>query len=79
MTILHNLLRLNFIIVYIGQKILKNAQVFFGNNSLIIINPLTITKSCFTIRNPISHMSLIFDSNIPIINNTNIKEETDKE
>ena len=64
---------------YIGQKILKNAQVFYGNNSLIIINPITITKCCFTFRNPISHMNLIFDSNIPIINNTNIKEEIEKE
>ena len=64
---------------YIGEKILKNAQVFYGNNSLIIINPITITKYCFTIRNPISHMNLIFDSRMPIINNANIKEEIDKE
>ena len=64
---------------YIGEKILKNAQVFFGNNSLIIINPINYTKSCFTLRNPISHMNLIFDSKIPIINNANINEEIDKE
>ena len=64
---------------YIGQKVLKTAQVFYGNNSLIIINPISITKSCFTIRNPISHMNLIFDSKIHIINNTNINEEIDKE
>ena len=64
---------------YIGEKILKNAQVFFGNNSLIVINPINYTKSCFTLRNPISHMNLIFDSKIPIINNANINEEIDKE
>ena len=64
---------------YIGQKILKNSQVFYGNNSLIIINPITTTKLCFTMRNPISHMNLIFDSNMPIINNAKIREEIDKE
>ena len=64
---------------YIGEKLLKDSQVFFGNNSLIIINPLSLSKCCFTLRNPISHMNLIFDSNMPIINNSNIKEEIDKE
>ena len=64
---------------YIGQKILKNSQVFYGNNSLIIINPITTTKLCFTMRNPISHMNLIFDSNMPIINNAKIREEIEKE
>ena len=64
---------------YIGEKILENAQVFYGNNSLIVINPISISKCCFTLRNPISHMNLIFDSNILFINNTNINEEIDKE
>ena len=64
---------------YIGEKILNNSQIFYGNSSLIIINPITTTKFCFTLRNPISHMNLIFDSNMPIINNANIKEEIDKE
>ena len=64
---------------YIGEKVLINSQVFYGNNSLIIINPINMTKYCFTLRNPISHMNLIFDSKIPIINNANIKEEIDKE
>ena len=64
---------------YIGEKILENAQVFYGNNSLIVINPISISKCCFTLRNPISHMNLIFDSNMPFFNNTNINEEIDKE
>ena len=64
---------------YIGEKVLKNSQVFYGNNSLIIINPINLTKCCFTLRNPISHMNLIFDSKIPILNNANIEEEIDKE
>ena len=64
---------------YIGEKILENAQVFYGNNSLIVINPISLSKCCFTLRNPISHMNLIFDSNMLFINNTNINEEIDKE
>ena len=64
---------------YIGEKILENAQVFYGNNSLIVINPISISKCCFTLRNPISHMNLIFDSNMLFIKNTNINEEIDKE
>ena len=64
---------------YIGEKILENTQVFYGNNSLIVINPISISKCCFTLRNPISHMNLIFDSNMPFFNNTNINEEIDKE
>ena len=57
---------------YIGQKVLKNAYVFYGNNSLIIINPISGNKISFSLRNPICNMNLIFDSDVPIINNIGI-------
>jgi len=61
---------------YIGQKILKDSFVFYGNNSLIIINPISGNKCSFSLRNPISNMSLIFDANVPIINYYINKNET---
>ena len=71
---------------YIGQKILKDSFVFYGNNSLIIINPINSNKYCFTLRNPVSNMSLIFDTNVPIINyyinkneSMNLVEEEEEE
>ena len=54
---------------YLGQKVLKNAYVFYGNNSLIIINPISVNQFSFSLRNPICNMNLIFDSDVPIINN----------
>ena len=59
---------------YIGQKIFSDSQVFYGNNSIIVISPITESKCSFTVRNPISNMNLIIDSNIPIIKNNNIIE-----
>ena len=61
---------------YIGQKILKNSYVFYGNNSLIIINPINTTKCCFSLRNPICNMNLIFDTNVPIISDILNKHES---
>ena len=60
---------------YIGQKILKNSFVFYGNNSLIVINPIDVNKCSFSLRNPICNMNLIFDTDVPIINNTNNNKE----
>ena len=61
---------------YIGQKVFKNSYVFYGNNNLIIINPITVNKFSFSLRNPICNMNLIFDSDVPIINYSNYKEES---
>ena len=60
---------------YIGQKILKNSFVFYGNNSLIVINPIDVDKCSFSLRNPICNMNLIFDTDVPIVNNTNNNKE----
>ena len=64
---------------YIGQKVLKNSYVFSGNNSLIIINPISVNQFSFSLRNPICNINLIFDSDVPIINNieNNINDSED--
>ena len=63
---------------YIAQKLLKNSFVFYGNNSLIVLNPINSNKCCFSLRNPICNMNLIFDSKVPIINdNINKNESSD--
>ena len=64
---------------YIGQKVFKNSYVFYGNNNLIIINPISVNKFSFSLRNPICNMNLIFDSDVPIINYLNNKEESSSE
>ena len=66
---------------YIGQKVLKNSLVFYGNNSLIVMNPININKCSFTLRNPICNINLIFDTDVPIVNNNDAlikKEEKDE-